>query len=207
MKYDLIPEEERKQILDNIKKAFPDGAKDANDFKIMFNVMRGFLVIKGTQHIDDEHSGKGKIENPDQGAQFKRPEGDRADQNYGGKNANTRAPEQEEQQHAITENDRKPSEPSEMMKDHGHDKNPQSDESKGEEAPTFLTQKDPTTNREKSKAHANQSFVASLSNLLTKKQLRITIYIFLGFCIVFGFYLLSRRGQTESDYFLVDDEI
>merc|ERR1719499_837632 len=174
MKYDLIPEEERRQILDNIKKAFPDGAKDANDFKIMFNVMRGFLVIKGTQHIDDEHSGKGKIENPDQGAQFKRPEGDRADQNYGGTNANTRAPEQEEQQHTITENDRKPSEPSEMMRDHGHvvtpgdgyeepksknaegekqkarsephtdmeidhghDKNPQPDESKGKEAPTF----------------------------------------------------------------------
>merc|ERR1711879_1090674 len=108
MKFDLIPEEERKDILDNIRKAFPKGAKDASDFKIMFNVMRGFLVIKGTQHIDeqaekgeDEHAEQGEDEHEDRGAEFERPKGDRRDQNYHGKKRKkkrppTPEPEQEE---------------------------------------------------------------------------------------------------------------
>jgi len=53
MTFSLIQEDEREKIFAAIRGRYKEGATSSKDFKVMFNVMRAFLVIRGSEHIDE----------------------------------------------------------------------------------------------------------------------------------------------------------
>jgi len=53
MEFSLIGEDERERILEAISNRYKEGATSSKDFKVMFNVMRAYLVIRGSEHIDE----------------------------------------------------------------------------------------------------------------------------------------------------------
>jgi len=116
LQYDLIGQDERRNILVNIRKAYPEGAKSAKDFKIMFNVMRAFLVIKGTEHID-EH-----IDATSRGAPSPLKDGEKQEQQPPDTEPlieDKKKEKKKKPQHTIGKKSEKPGETTKMMEDHG----------------------------------------------------------------------------------------